>query len=97
MNTSDHNKKLISDGKTATKNNNNAIIAIEEDYDYSNEQYRPNRECMVLSYSQPDQDLILPQNGSINRYIARNLIDHQVEGIKWLWGKYCASKGGILG
>lgn len=33
----------------------------------------------------------------LNRYIARHLLPHQIEGVKWLWGKYVSREGAILG
>jgi hypothetical protein len=29
----------------------------------------------------------------VNKYAARFLLDHQVSGVTWLWGKYCMSQG----
>jgi SNF2 family DNA or RNA helicase len=35
--------------------------------------------------------------GEIPQSAARYLFDYQIDGIKWLWGKYCARQGCILG
>ena len=66
----------------------------EEDDDY-----RPN---FSKPYSQADAPLELNPNcegkeSRVNKYIARFLLQHQVEGIKWLWTKYIAGEGAILG
>lgn len=68
--------------------------------------YLPN---FSLDFTQPDYSLALhaiwsinksqglSMRAEVNRYAARYLFDHQVEGVKWLWEKYCQQKGAILG
>jgi hypothetical protein len=54
-------------------------------------------------FNRPDEPLPLQLDGNgtsgrfINRYIARYLLPHQVEGVKWLWCKYALKRGAILG
>jgi SNF2 family DNA or RNA helicase len=69
----------------------------EDGFDWLN--YHPN----LLNTNRDEEKLILESNNEdisdsqVNQYANRYLMDHQVFGVKWLWSKYCASTGCILG
>jgi SNF2 family DNA or RNA helicase len=70
-----------------------------KDDDIENVEYRPY--VSTDTFPNNDATIELPfrndESRLINRYIARNLISHQVEGVKWLWEKYALREGAILG
>ena len=70
-----------------------------KDDDIGNVEYRPY--VSTDTFPNDDATIELPfrndESRLINRYIARNLLSHQVEGVKWLWAKYAFREGAILG
>ena len=61
-----------------------------------------NRPGSQQSRNRPVEALPLPgSNGiadsAVNCHLATCLLDHQVAGVRWLWGKYCLAQGCILG
>lgn len=70
-----------------------------KDDDIGNVEYRPYVSTDI--FPNDDAPIELPfrndESRLINRYIARNLLSHQVEGVKWLWAKYLSREGAILG
>ena len=56
-----------------------------------------------VDFKQPDRSIPFPAPSSypnvdffLNHHISRYLMDHQVEGIDWLWSKYLSLDGAIL-
>jgi hypothetical protein len=61
------------------------------------------RPSFNMDFRQKDQAIPLPSSNvndlprEINRYISRYLLNHQVEGVKWMWSKLIIGEGAILG
>jgi hypothetical protein len=61
------------------------------------------RPSFNMDFRQKDQAIPLPSSNvndlprEINRYISRYLLNHQVEGVKWMWSKMIIGEGAILG
>lgn len=107
------NKRLYDENATdGTNDVKQKVISIDlfhyNDRLVDEDEYIP---CLNIPYNQNDSPLILHEITSssvasnlpcdkdkqVNRYIARYLMNHQVDGIKWLWDKYALKQGGILG
>jgi hypothetical protein len=69
------------------------------DFDIVEADYRPFIPTDKFANADVTIKLLCPnsKSGLINRYIARHLLPHQVEGVKWLWSKYSSREGAILG
>ena len=70
-----------------------------DDFDIVEADYRPFIPTDKFANADVIIKLLCPnsESGLINRYIARHLLPHQVEGVKWLWSKYSSREGAILG
>jgi hypothetical protein len=59
----------------------------------------------TIDFRQNDSNIALPSLATdphdcpriVNRYIARYLLNHQVDGVKWMWNRYLTGNGAILG
>lgn len=53
-----------------------------------------------IPFNQPQEPMMLNTDEHscyVNKYAARYLMNHQIEGIRWLWDKYQKQQGAILG
>lgn len=77
----------------------NQGIVVETEYDeiYNEDVIHPD---FVWDAKQSEEPLLLHDydvKSQVNKFAAKFLLDHQVSGVGWLWGKYCKSQGAILG
>jgi SNF2 family DNA or RNA helicase len=74
-------------------------IAVNTEYDetHHEDKFHPD---FYWDAKQPERPFLLHDydvKSHVNKYAAKFLLDHQVSGVTWLWGKYCMSQGAILG
>ena len=76
-----------------------AAEAAEEPFSGYAEEVRPTLDAPPRQ----SQEVLLPPMGNVSGggriplAAARYLFDYQVEGVAWMWSKFCNSQGGILG
>jgi SNF2 family DNA or RNA helicase len=82
---------------TASRSNGNVRNKVNEQSEDENNYMGDYKPCFSAAYTQADRPIALGGGIKINRYISRHLLDHQVEGVKWLHSKFISKQGGILG
>lgn len=100
-----NNSNNNNSSKKKRENNQNSTNIVEKSDDQDDEVGVDWLDCHPNSFkiNRDEEPLILESDNEeipdchVNQYANRFLMDHQVIGVKWLWSKYCASTGCILG